>query len=352
MHHLLGQQCLTLRADSGFMGFTPIQQAKSDAARQLASLAEKAFLVPVRLAACSLKRMRRWAYLSFGLLVFTVEAGRLPLTVSDISLMLRTGYSSNSLVQELSQRHFADTLDTTKEQTLIKAGASPELIAALKNGTYSLSPEQTAAAQEQMAAEAEHHAEIANAARKNDAAYQAEIIRKRMAKPTTLNAGSTEAVSQFLKGDLVQIKHGAPAPADDTALANKKLIAFYFSAEWCGPCRKFTPQLVDYYKRVTPEHPEFEIVFYSMDRSLYAMEKYMRDENMPWLAVDFSKLKEKEVLKKNAGNGIPALVLVDSGGNIISSSYANGESVGPQKVLADLDAIFAGKALGRLAVAQ
>ena len=75
----------------------------------------------------------------------------------------------------------------------------------------------------------------------------------------------------------------------------------------------------------------------------------MRDENMPWLAIDFSKLKDKEVLQKNAGNGIPSLVLVDSTGNVISSSYSNGQYLGPQKVLLDLDAIFSGKAPGRLA---
>src|SRR6266849_3700870 len=32
------------------------------------------------------------------------------------------------------------------------------------------------------------------------------------------------------------------------------------------------------------------------------MEKYMREENMPWPAIDFSRLKDKEVLAKNAGN--------------------------------------------------
>ena len=75
------------------------------------------------------------------------------------------------------------------------------------------------------------------------------------------------------------------------------------------------------------------------------MEKYMCDENMPWLAIDFSKLKDKAVLKNNAGDGIPSLVLVDSNGNMISSS----QNVGPQKVLTDLDAIFAGKAPPRVA---
>jgi nucleoredoxin len=292
--------------------------------------------------------MRRWVYLGFSLFVIATQAGQLPLTMSEIGLMLRSGYSSSAVMQELSKRHLADSIDETKEQTLVKAGASAELIAALKSGIYSLSAEKTAAIQEQLAEEAQHRAEQAEAARKSDAAYQAEILRRRTAKPMSINAGSTAAVSEFLKGDLVQLHNGAVAHADETALANKKLIAFYFSAEWCVPCRKFTPQLVEYYKRVVTEHPEFEIVFYSRDRSLFAMEKYMLEQNMPWLAIDFSKLKEKEVLAKSAGNGIPSLVLVDSSGIMISSS----QNVGPQKVLTDLDAIFAGKAPARVASAQ
>jgi nucleoredoxin len=296
--------------------------------------------------------MRRWVYPVFFAAAVTLLAAPLPLTVNEIGLMLRTGYTSQTLMQELAKRHFADTLDEAKEQTLIKSGASPELIEKLKSGIYSLSAEKTAVVQEQMAIEAEHRAAQAEAARKSDAAYQADVLKKRTAQSQSLDTGGTAAISEFLKHDLVQIKNGSAAHAEETALENKRLIAFYFSAEWCGPCRKFTPQLVDYYKRVAPEHPEFEVVFYSSDRSQFAMEKYMRDENMPWLAIDFAKLKDKEVLKKNAGNGIPSLVLVDSNGNVISSSYADGKFRGPQQVLADLDAIFAGKAPGRLVDAR
>ena len=294
--------------------------------------------------------MRRWIYLGFSLLVFATQAGQLPLTVNQIGLMLRAGYSSNSLMHELSTRHFADTVDETNEKALVKAGASAELIAALKSGIYSLSPEKTAAVQQQIAAEEQRRAEQSEASRKSEAAYQARVVRERSAKPAPIGPDvNFGTISEFLKGDLVQMHNGAPSHVDDGALANKKLLAFYFSAQWCGPCRKFTPQLVDYYKRVAPEHPEFEIVFYSRDRSLFAMEKYMREENMPWPAIDFSKLKEKEVLAKNAGSGIPSLVLADSTGKVISSSYAGSQYVGPEKVLADLDAIFAGKASARLA---
>ena len=292
--------------------------------------------------------MRQCILFVFAIFATLGQAGQLPLTVNDVSLMLRSGYSSKAVIQELSGRRFADTIDEAKEKTLVKAGASAELVAALKEGTYSLSPEKAAAVQQQIATAEQRRFEQAEAIRKANEAYQAKIVRERSSKsPSNGPDVNLGAVSEFLKGDLVQIHNGAPGRVDEAALANKNLIAFYFSAQWCAPCRKFTPQLIEYYKRVAPEHPEFEIVFYSMDRSLFAMEKYMREENMPWPAIDYAKLKSKEVLAKSAGSGIPSLVLVDSTGKLISSS----DNVGPQKVLADLDAIFAGKA-PRLATAK
>lgn len=291
--------------------------------------------------------MRRWVYLGCALLVFAVRAGQLPLTVNEIGLMLRSGYSSNSLMQELSTRHFADTIDEAKEKTLVNAGASAELIAALKSGIYSLSPEKTAAVRQQIAADEQRRQAQAEASRKLDARYQAQVVRERSAKSPRVDS-SLGLISEFLKGDIVQYRNGGLVHVDDAVLANKKLIAFYFSAHWCGPCRKFTPQLVEYYNRVVAEHPEFEIVFYSHDRSAADFESYIREANMPWPAIDFAKLKGKEALTKNAGNGIPSLVLIDASGNVISSS----QNVGPQKVLADLDAIFAGKGPVRVAAAQ
>ena len=291
---------------------------------------------------------RSFFLLILVLFAFAGQAGQLPLTVSEISLMLRTGYSSNTLMKELASRRFVDALDEGKEKTLLNAGASAELIAALKSGTYSLSAEKTAAVLQQMAAADERRAVQTEIARKSDDRYRAQVSRERSAKPPPPNS-PIGGMPELLKGDLVQCRNGSISHADDSVLENKKLIAVYFSAHWCGPCRKFTPQLVDSYNRVAPQHPEFEIVLYSHDRTPGDFENYMREANMPWLAIDFPKLKSAQALTKNAGPGIPSLVLFDSNGNIISSSYAGSKYRGPQQVLADLDNIFAGKPPGRLA---
>jgi nucleoredoxin len=78
------------------------------------------------------------------------------------------------------------------------------------------------------------------------------------------------------------------------------------------------------------------------------MEAYMRETNMPWPAIDYQKLPSKEALKKNAGDGIPSLVLVDQTGRVLSTSYAGKEYLGPAKVLADLDSIFAGNKIAQI----
>ena len=279
--------------------------------------------------------------------ILVARAAQLPLTIKEISLMLRSGYSSNAIMQELAIRYFAEKLDVEKEKTLLQAGASAELITALKSGKYSLSSEQMTIAQQQIADQTKRRAAEAARSRQFDSLYQNQMARERAAaRPQAPNAN---ALRELVKGDLVSLRNGALGHFDDEELEKKKLIALYFSAHWCAPCRKFTPELVDYYNRVATQHPEFEIVFVSFDKSQFAMETYMREANMPWPAIDFQKLKGKDAIRKYAGDGIPCLVLVDATGKVISSTYAGAHYLGPAKVLGDLDAIFAGRVLDNVA---
>jgi nucleoredoxin len=277
----------------------------------------------------------------------TTFAAPLPLTVKDVSLMLRSGYSSQDIMQDLAKRRFSGALDAAGETQLIQAGAKPDLISAIKTGTYVLSPAEAARAKKEAEAQAQRRALQAAEDQKYSTLYREKLARDREAQAQ--NAQAPDAVAKYLQGDLVRYYNGNVVAADINALANKKLIAFYFSAHWCAPCRKFTPKLVEYYNRAASQHPEFEVVLFSFDKSSSAMQSYMSETKMPWLAIDYQKLSQKAVLKTNAGDGIPSLVLVDSTGKVLSTSYENGEYLGPQKVLADIDAIFAGGKIGPVA---
>lgn len=65
-----------------------------------------------------------------------------PLTVKEIGLMLRSGYSSETILRDLSARHFSGTLDSAAENELKQANALPVLLDALKSGNNGASKEE------------------------------------------------------------------------------------------------------------------------------------------------------------------------------------------------------------------
>jgi hypothetical protein len=65
-------------------------------------------------------------------------AGQLaPLTVEDISVMLRSGCSSEMIVHDVSARHFAGPLDSVGESELRRQNASQALVDALRSNAAS-----------------------------------------------------------------------------------------------------------------------------------------------------------------------------------------------------------------------
>jgi len=273
----------------------------------------------------------------------------MPLTAKEIGLMLRSGYSSEVVMRELSARHFADSFDSTVEKQLVQSGADQSLIDALRSGTYKLSSSEMAAAKEKLADKEQREVLAAEQSRASGPPQRSAPAPERSA-PKAFEVGAPGATYQLLKGDLVYWHQGTLSHFDDEGLENKKLYLFFFSANWSPQARRFTPQLVEYYNRVAPQHPEFEVIFFSADRSPFGMETYMGQANMPWPAVDYEKLGSKAAIQTNFVRGIPCLILVDGSGQVLSNSYGTERNLGPETVLADLDKIFSGKS--ESAVAQ
>ncbi len=272
------------------------------------------------------------------LLAMPAVAGSLPLTANEIGLMLRGGYSTSFVQQELAKRHFLGSLDLAQEEALVKAGASAELIAELNSGKYALSSVDAVKAEQHIVNQSNARTIAAERAHEAEKLYQAQLQKDRT--NATREAQGASATVDFLSGSLVRYHNGSIVPVEDDALSQKKLILYYFSAHWCGPCRKFTPKLIDYYNRVVAAHPEVELVFYSFDHSANEMQQYMAETGMPWLAIDYAKRGEKQQLTKPAGDGIPALYLCDRTGKLLSNAVVDGKYVGPDHVLADLDAML------------
>ena len=106
----------------------------------------------------------------------------------------------------------------------------------------------------------------------------------------------------------------------DTAQLGARKIGLYFSAEWCPPCRTFTPHLAKTYAALRREGKPFEIVFVSSDRSEADMRRYMANYGMPWKAVPFSSSRREELGRRFKIRGIPSLVIVDANGKLLTAN--------------------------------
>ena len=260
----------------------------------------------------------------------------MPLSAKEIGLMLRSGYSSETILRELSARRFGDQFDSEIEKQLTRAGANSTLIEALRSGAYALPSSEIAAAKAKLARQE------GNAAKTLENPNGAGRLTESQSGTDPSSATEvSHAIYLHLKDDLVYLHQGSVTHFDDEALEHKKLYLLFFSANWSAAGRKFTSLLVDYYNRVAPQHPEFEVIFFSADRSQFGMETYMAQSNMPWPAVAYDKRTGKAgAIQNNLVREVPCLVLADATGKILSYSHGGENAVGPEKVLADLDEIF------------
>merc|ERR1712224_464236 len=85
----------------------------------------------------------------------------------------------------------------------------------------------------------------------------------------------------------------------DEVLKGKKLVGLYFSAGWCGPCKRFTPAVSEMYDKAQKDDPSsFEVLFLSAcnDRDQFT-DYYAK---MPWPAVPY-ELSQGSHSKRGVG---------------------------------------------------
>lgn len=119
------------------------------------------------------------------------------------------------------------------------------------------------------------------------------------------------SLEELIGAELVDAKGNK---IETSALAGK-VVGLYFSASWCGPCKKFTPELISLRDR---KDDQFEVVLVGADRSAEDQQKYMKDFDMEWLAIPFDSPLRQELGTKYGIRGIPSLVIVDDQGNLIT----------------------------------
>ncbi|KAH7935358.1 hypothetical protein HPB52_006745 [Rhipicephalus sanguineus] len=107
------------------------------------------------------------------------------------------------------------------------------------------------------------------------------VQRRRTIRPET-----RDVMSDIFKGKSL-IKKDNKSFSADTVLRDKQLICLYFAAQWCPPCRMFTPVLANVYKDARDDNLAIEVVFISADRNKQDMLNYMRSTHGDWYALPF-----------------------------------------------------------------
>ena len=113
-----------------------------------------------------------------------------------------------------------------------------------------------------------------------------------------------------------KLLHGS-ATVNTAEVLKGKLVALYFSAHWCPPCRQFTPEFARVYTALQAQQKPFAVVFVSADQDQGAFDEYFGEQ--PWYAVPYSDSEQRDRLNEAFSiRGIPALMVLNQEGQLVS----------------------------------
>lgn len=151
---------------------------------------------------------------------------------------------------------------------------------------------------------------------------------------------STSKMAKTLRNRLQVLRDGRLATFDPGQRAEPEIYLVYFGAYWCGPCRRYSPELVKAYGRLKAlAGDRFELVFASSDQDDGEQLKYVREVMMPWPVLRFSAVGAVNLIERWKGRSIPGMVALTRDGELLYSSERQGEYLGPQDVLNRFEAM-------------
>ena len=135
-------------------------------------------------------------------------------------------------------------------------------------------------------------------------------------------AGVNPVFRNLLGNKLLQNVRGKPgkAPTVDLNELGGGLVALYFSASWCPPCRQFTPMLEKFHSSVRKSAGpgKFEVVFVSSDRDKGSFDEYFANHHGNWFALPFDAQRQREQCGSYFQvKGIPTLIVFAPNGTIV-----------------------------------
>lgn len=271
--------------------------------------------------------------LLFSLLLIAAVCHGAPMTPRELEFLIRQRTPDAEIVQEATRRKLLVPVDATGVQALRHVGASEALIAALRQPGMALPPE---AARAEVQRQQADRMRLSQSAAEEAAAHTQNQLRQQTIAAQVRQAGTTR---QMLDGLLVRLEGDELKPFSARSLEGVKIFGFYYSAVWCGPCRKFMPQLRERYQQLKAQYPGmFEIIFVSSDRDEFNMSEYMRSYRMPWPAVRFGAATPD--IQQFAGKSIPWLVLVSDSGVSMTENGVDKKYIAPELVLDALEKVL------------
>lgn len=155
-------------------------------------------------------------------------------------------------------------------------------------------------------------------------------------------AAAQSPVAKAFRNRLQVLRRGEMVPVDTRELPEPEIYLIYFGALWCGPCVRFSPELLQAYERLkVAAGRRFELVFVSSDRSASEQIEYVKKVGMSFPVLKFSAVGSAPVVERWRGRGIPCLVALTRDGEVIFHSYRGEEYLGPRHVLEQVTGLLA-----------